>query len=299
MEILSQSDAFLFALLAAVSWGMGPIFAKRGTERGVTPLQGTVIVILLNCVLFWPAVFAFSGSGGPFAALSLADVGVFVVGGIVGTTMGRITNYEGIDRVGASVNSAIIGTQPFFATVLAIALLGEAVSFLLFVGVLGIVVGGSVISVSKGGDIRGWKSWELLFPLGAATAYAGGSVVRRFGFSATPASVLEALTINETAALVALGAYVWTLRRDELRGASLLPSTQFVISGLFSALGLFALFEGLSRGPVSIVVPITATSPLFTTFFSYVALRQVERVTRGVVVGAVLIVLGAGLIAAL
>lgn len=299
MSVLAEYDALLFAFLSALTWGVAPIFAKRGTESGVSPLQGTVIVILLNNVIYWPAVFVFSGPAGPFAGLTLGDVGVFVAGGIVGTTMGRIVNYEGVHRVGASVNSAIIGSQPFFATLLAIAFLGESVSMLLFVGIAGIVVGGGIISVSKGGDIKGWKSWELLFPLGAATAYAGGSVIRRFGFTATPASVLEALTINETAAIVALGTYIWTARRGELRGAVSLPSAQFVISGGFSAIGLFALFEALSRGPVSIVVPITATSPLFTTLFTYLALRRVERVTRGVVVGAVLIVFGAGLIASL
>ena len=49
-------------------------------------------------------------------------------------------------------------------------------------------------------------------------------------------------------------------------------------------------------GGVAIVDSLAATTSLFTTIFSAVLLGDVERVTRGVITGAMLVVLGAILI---
>jgi drug/metabolite transporter (DMT)-like permease len=56
------------------------------------------------------------------------------------------------------------------------------------------------------------------------------------------------------------------------------------------------MFEAFARGPVAIVDPLVGVAPLFTTVFAAAFLRDLERVTVGIVVGALLIVLGGGLI---
>ena len=60
-------------------------------------------------------------------------------------------------------------------------------------------------------------------------------------------------------------------------------------------LAFFTAFS-LEAGRVAVVDSLAATAPLFTAIFSAVLLRDVERVTRGVVFGAVLVVIGAVLI---
>jgi drug/metabolite transporter (DMT)-like permease len=52
------------------------------------------------------------------------------------------------------------------------------------------------------------------------------------------------------------------------------------------------MFAALATGPVIIVAPVVGTSPLFTTLFAAVVLRDVEQVTRRTVVSAVLTVMG-------
>ena len=84
--------------------------------------------------------------------------------------------------------------------------------------------------------------------------------------------------------------------------------------GAQTAAGIVVLVAGLvtlavSRGgdlsgwsawelgfPVAVVDPIAVTAPLFTTVFAYFLLRDVERITRGIVLGAALIVAGGALI---
>jgi drug/metabolite transporter (DMT)-like permease len=204
-----------------------------------------------------------------------------------------------VDRVGASVNSAGVSVRPLFATSLAIAWLGEPVTLATVLGVVVLVAGLVVLALAKGGDVSGWEPRELLFPVAAALAFAVGNVVRKFGLDTTPATTLQAVTVNETAALVGLAGYALASRG---RGAFDVPRRTygiFAVSGTITAVALLSLFEAFDRGPVAVVDPLAGTAPLFTTLFAAFLLRDLERVTRGVVAGAGLIVAGAALITAL
>jgi uncharacterized membrane protein len=175
---------------------------------------------------------------------------------------------------------------------MALVFLQETVTSLNAVGILLIVTGVVVLSLTKGGDVRGWRLRDLAFPISAAVAYSAGNVVRRYGFIVTPASTLEAIALNETAATLTLGTYLLVTRRDRLSAGNRSPLPFFVLAGVFSASGLFALFHALSLGEVTVVDPISGMATLFATLFSYFLLRDVELVTRGVVVGAMLVVVG-------
>lgn len=288
-------DAVAFALAAAVLWGLGPVFTKKGLERGGTTVQATMVVIVASGILFWSALIATAGTRA-FSGLSWGGAGIFFLGGVVGTTLGRISNYAGVRRVGASVSTAVINTRPLFAVMLASVFLEERVTVVTIVGVTSLVSGVVVLSMAKGGDVRGWRSVDLSFPLLAALAYAVGNIIRRFGFLTTGASSLEAVTLNETAALFTLGTYLVVRRRDRIGSASKAAIPYFVLAGVIGSAALFTLFHALSLGEVSIVDPVAGTAPLFATLFAFALLRDVEAVTPGVVVGALLIVGGGVLV---
>jgi drug/metabolite transporter (DMT)-like permease len=74
---------------------------------------------------------------------------------------------------------------------------------------------------------------------------------------------------------------------DFRRGALL-----FVCVGIFSSLGVVGLFQALERGPVVLVSPVVSVNPLFTLLFAALLLREVERITAQVVLGALLVVAG-------
>jgi uncharacterized membrane protein len=56
-------------------------------------------------------------------------------------------------------------------------------------------------------------------------------------------------------------------------------------------------FVALDLGRVAIASSLIATTPLFTAAFAYVLLDDFERITRGDVAGAALVVVGAIVIA--
>ena len=295
---------YALTLLTAVLWGFGPILDKRGMDAGGTTLQASIVVVLVDSGLYWLALAGVALVTGvaPFADITPLAAGIFLGAGFVGTALGRLAVFAGVRRVGASINSAAIASRPLFATLLAVALLDEAVTLLTVAGIVVLVGGLAVLSLSRGGDIGGWERKHLAYPVVGAVFFAAGNVARRYGLELTPTTALEAVALNETAALVALLAYAATVSDADREGLVSAPRRTygyFTASGVLTAVALLAMFAALAHpaGRVAIVDPLVATAPLFTAVFAAVLLRDVERVTLGVVAGALLVVVGAALVA--
>ncbi|WP_049928146.1 EamA family transporter [Halopiger goleimassiliensis] len=290
-------EVVALALVPAVLWGLTPIFDKRGMAAGGGSVQASLVVVVVDSAIYWLVIAALYGSSA-FAGLTLEVLAVFVFAGVVGTALGRITIFVGVDRVGASLNSTILSTRPLFATAVALAVLGEPLGPVTGLGVVVLVVGLSILTVSQGGDREGWEPRDLLWPLAAAATFAVANVARRYGMLETPISALEAVAINETAGLVALAAYVAAVGGRDALAKPRSSYRYFAVSGVLTTAAMLGLMAalGLEGGRIAIVDPLVATAPFFTLVFAAVLLRDLERVTRGVVAGAVLVVVGAVLI---
>lgn len=291
-----ETLAITAGLLAAVFYGISPVVSKRGLSYGGTPITVAVIVVATGTVVLWGIHFALHGVGDFPPKLAPSGYAIFIIGGLVGTALGRISNYTGVDRVGASINTAVISTNPIFATVLALIFLGEYITVPQAFGVVIIAAGLVNLSFSGGGDISGWSKTDLLFPLFAAFAYGAGGVIRRYGLTETAATPIEGAALNETAALIAMVSFVVTRRRSVLDQLPFRALAYFVATGVVGSLGVLMLFVGLKNGPVAIVTVLSSISLLIAVALSYVLLDDLEHVTRKIVVSTVLIVVGVSLL---
>ena len=70
----------------------------------------------------------------------------------------------------------------------------------------------------------------------------------------------------------------------------------FLLSGIFVFFALFLLFQALIIGPVSIADPLLGTAPLFTVLIAVVLLGKVERITKTLIIGTLLIIIGIALL---
>lgn len=291
-----ELDVVALALLTAAAWGASSPVTKLGLERGGTPFQASLTIVSVSVVVYWGALLVRGESLVDHPAWVLA---LFAFTGLLATAVARVVTYTGVDRVGASVNSAGVNTRPVWAMLLAVAFLGETVTLQTGIGVVVVVVGLIALALSEGGDVTGWRLHDLAFPIGAAMAFAVGNVIRRFALSTTDVTSLEAVAINETAGFIGLAAYIVAFRADDVRGFLSAPRRAygfFLGSGLLGALALFTLFEALSRGRVVVVDPLSSPTSLFAILFTFLFLREVEQVTRRLVVGGVLVVTGVVLI---
>jgi uncharacterized membrane protein len=286
---------YALPLLTAVLWGFTPILDRRGMDGGGSSLQASLVVVVVDSTLYWLALVALRGS---LPALPLATLGIFAAAGVVGTALGRLAVFAGVARVGASVSSAGTSARPLFAAALAVVWLGEPITTPTALGIVAVVGGLVALSLSQGGDLGGWSARDLAFPVGAAAFFAVGNVVRRYGLTRTAIDPLAAVAVNDTAALLALAGYALVRGRGDVLRAPGRTHGYFAGSGALTAVALLSFFAAfaLPAGRVALVDPLEATAPLFTIVFAAALLGDVERVTRGVVAGAVLVVIGAVLV---
>jgi len=70
-----------------------------------------------------------------------------------------------------------------------------------------------------------------------------------------------------------------------------------VLAGLASTWGVLFLFFALSKSPVVLVSPATSINPLITMTLSHLFLQRLEKVTLRLVIGTLMIIGGATIIA--
>jgi uncharacterized membrane protein len=280
----------LLALGGALLSAAATIFIRQGL-RGSDPYTGFWINLVVGTVSLWIAVLA---TGGP-VQVSVRGALFFLFAGLIGTVGGRLLRFVAIERVGASISAALINLNPFVATALAIAVLGEHVTLPIVLGTAVIVVGTTLLSI--GGRRLGVSPLQLALPVLSAICFGVVAVLRKLGLSDT--GVVVGSAINVTTALVAFTAFLLASGRSEVmvcRGRSL---AHFVAAGLTENLGVFMNVMALSLGTVSIVTPLYGTAPIFVLFLAPFFLRDVETLSVRIVAGTLLIVFGVYLTTAL
>jgi drug/metabolite transporter (DMT)-like permease len=285
--LLDQIDPKLFALVTALSFGFNPILLKIGYGKGGTPdvslMVGLIVAVPIYILLLPLAGGLHMDQVGPVTLFA------FIMGGLFGSGIGRRWQYIAVDRIGASAAVTIKNSAPVFSAVLAAILFAEPVSIVQWLAILAIVVGVAFVTWKPGRPLRSWFDAGVLAAIAAAVAYGIRPLFLKFGLEAADLP-LTAATIGAIAAL----SYALLLGdRTGLRTIHRDPAfPMFVTAGILQAIGFLALNQGLSGGDVSVVYPVTSSTPLFTIALAAVFLRSLETVTWRIIVGAVAVVAG-------
>ena len=280
----------ILALTAALIGAAGTVCIQRGL-RGSDAYTGFWVNLVVGTVGLWVGVALTGGIG----RVSASSVAYFVLAGFVGTFAGRLLRYVSIDKVGASIATALLNLNPMFAALLAIALLGEHVTLPLMAGTVVIVTG--TILLSMRGSRLDFRPRHIVYPILSAACFGIVTVFRKLGLAHMGPVVGSA--INVTTAMIAFTAFLvasgrgWTA---SCRGRSL---AYFIAAGAAENTSVFLNVFALSMGAVSVVAPLYGTAPIFVLFLSFFFLRGIDVLNARVVAGTLLIVAGVGLITAL
>jgi DME family drug/metabolite transporter len=277
----------VLALMTAICFGINPVLLKLGFARKGRSDVAVVIGLAITVPVYL-AIAPLVG-GISFAHMTLPAVVGFVLGGLFGGGIGRRWMYLAIEKIGASPAAAIKNAAPVITTALAILFLGERVTLLHWLAIVTIVAGITLITWRKGLGVRHMLSVGVLAALGSALSYGVRPLFLKYGLDAANLPLTGAL-IGAVAALVYAAVLtpnseLWFGLREKSLGL-------FAASGILQALGFLALTFGLSGEDVSIVYPVTSTAPLFTLLFTALMLRNTERLTWRIVIGAVAITAG-------
>jgi drug/metabolite transporter, DME family len=131
------------ALTSAVLWGAIPVFVRKGLVHASPSVAAVVgllasLPLLLGVFLFHPR--SVMQAVEPQAALW------FVAVGVLGPGLGRLFNYVGVQRLGATRATPLINSSPLFTTIFALVFLHEQITLKIALGVLCIVSGIAVLT---------------------------------------------------------------------------------------------------------------------------------------------------------
>lgn len=135
-------NAFLFAGIAMLLWGIAPIFGKLGLLT-TQPLAALTIRSLVVSVILLIAVTA-SGQWGNITGINAKSAIFLALEGICAALLGQLSYYYALKYGEVGRISAVVAAFPLVALLLGILLLGEKLTFTKIIATL-LVVSGIVL----------------------------------------------------------------------------------------------------------------------------------------------------------
>ncbi len=282
-----------FAATSAILFGLMSVSVRIGLRGGTRVEAASLVTALtaLAAIVAGTAVWVLGGG-----ALHAGALWPFVLAGVLAPGLSQLFFFQAVRDAGASRTSVVVGVAPLVAVVLALLLLHEPARPVLLFGALAIVAGSVALGLEPERP-AGFRRAGVLYALLATLLFASRDDLLRWLATGTTVAPLPAAAVSMAGGALTLA--VFLLARRLVRLEELRPAWRsFAVTGLLFAVSYAFLFEAYYRGRVSVVSPLVATESLFGVLFAALLLRRSELIGRHVVIGAVLVVVGAALIGA-
>ena len=281
--------AIILGIASAVFLGGGLVLTQFGL-RYIHPLSGAAISVpSFTFVFLLLSPILLHGQ-----SIEWRAVPIFAAVGLVFPAILTILTFASNRALGPVVTGALGNLSPLLSVAVAVLVLHEPLRPLQFAGLLIAVLGVFAITVTRTDDLRDWRTWALLLPLGASVLRGVIPPVIKVGLEIWPAPIAAGLTgyIFSTMTVLAIE----RIRTGRfLVQAPMAGKMWFALNGICNGVGTLLLYAALGNGPVSLVAPLYATYPLFTVGMSVMFLGNV-RITWRLVAGTVLTVGGVVLV---
>ena len=289
-----MSDAVLatgFSLGTAWMTAVYSLLAKRGQRHGAA-LTGVVIGLIVSV----PLLVALAILSWEPAWWNKKAWFWFFLAGLTGPAAGRVFMFRAIHRLGMSRAVPLLAAYPLFSAVFAHVFLGERAGPYVWAGIFLVVFGCAGVAHQRKSDAS-WDRRGLWLPLLAVLGFSISSIFRKIGVEVVPSPLLG-ITLTSAFGLAALAALLGFLPKEQRPSLGWGKAwTFYAPCGLINTLGFWSHFASLKYGDISVVSPLSSTSPFFALLFTWIFLRDMERVTPPILLGTVAIVSGGALIA--
>jgi DME family drug/metabolite transporter len=290
----------LAALGAAISWTVSAVLYKKALLQA-KPVSANIVRLACTATVLL-ALLAALGKTEVMMTLPQNVIVLAIVSGVIGLGVGDTLYMMSLRDIGVARAIPITCTYPLFNLLWAVSLSGETVTFPVVLGAVIIVLG--IMLLSQADQTGEPKSQKRVLYKGLALALAT-AIVWSISITMINVAVKEtpdldhALAINVVRVMaIALTFFAVSPIMD--RGLGFLKMNRktvvTLIAGGIVALGLgwFFLSYSFVETLESRAVPISSTTPLFSTLTSIVLLH--EKVTAKNALGSIIIVVGIFLI---
>jgi drug/metabolite transporter (DMT)-like permease len=283
--------AIILGIASAAFLGGGLVLTQFGL-RYIHPLSGAAISVPSFTIVFLLiSPFLLHGQ-----TIEWHAVPIFMAVGLVFPAVLTILTFASNRALGPVVTGALGNLSPLLSVAVAVLVLHEPLRGLQFAGLMVAMLGVFAITVTRTPDMRDWRTWALLLPLGASVMRGVIPPVIKVGLEIWPVPIAAGLTGYICSTLTVLTVERIRTGRFLVR-APLAGKLWFACNGICNGIGTLLLYAALGNGPVSLVTPLYATYPLFTVGLSVLFLGNVK-ITWRLMAGTLLTVGGVVLILA-
>ena len=254
--------------------------------RYSTPLTATFASLIIHTVVLWIAVFMTGG----IPDVAWLGVVVICLTGIVQPVM-RVFQYKGMEKIGTSRAITLRNSYPLLSVLIGISFLGEQLTLLGAFGIA-LIMSGIVLSTWRLDEqFKDFRWLYVIYPLITAAISAVVHPLRRYALLQSNEPLFFAALVGPISLLSFAVYYNTPVNQEKLvwDRRSLWP---FVVSGMGETLAVLFMLNAFANGPVVIVSPISATSPIWTALLGAIFLREIERITWASIVGTISVVAG-------
>ena len=291
----------LWALAAGVGFGLFQTL-NRQALRGMDVYLSTFLQLAISAVVL-AAVALLTEDLSPLRSAPAVSYVHFALAGFFHFLIGWTFLNASQRKIGAARTSPLIGTNPLFAAVLGVVLLGELPTWLEVAGIVLIVYGAYLVSKESNGNAGGQgeapsnpgsmlrASW---LGLSAGLCWAISPIFIRYGLKGLPSPLLG-VTLGVTVSAISYGLILlWQRQRWTKMPFSSEAWAYKIAAGLLVGLSTWMRYLAIELAPVAVVLALLMVSaPVVLLLSPLVSGKQVERVTTVLVLGTGLILGGA------
>ena len=222
----------------------------------------------------------------------------FLVLGIISPGFTQVLFAQAVRNIGASRAMVFTGMIPLASGFAAVVFLDEPFRLALLFGTL-LVVGGGMLLVWDRTRPPNYRAIGIAWALASIVFFAMRDNVSRWVTTDRGVPPLAAAAALLGGASVALGLYLIVTRTPRTALAQMRASVRpFLLPGLLFGVSYAMFLTALERGKVTIVSPLSGTFVLWTVVLSAIFLRQLEAISKRLVIAAILVLAGAAIVAA-
>lgn len=276
----------MFAFGSALFAGLTAILAKcgiRNTDSNVATALRTIVVLAFS----WIMVFV-TGVQSGMDSIS-AKTMVFLVLSGVATGASWLCYFKALQLGNVNKVTPIDKSSTVLTMFLAFVLLGEELTWMKAVAMVGIGIGTYMMIQKKQTEEKKEDKKWLLYAIGSAVFASLTSILGKIRISDINSNLGTAIRTIVVLVMAWIVVFV-TGKQHTIKDIDKKSWIFLVLSGVATGGSWLCYYRALQTGPASVVVPIDKLSILVTIAFSYIVFH--EKLTKKAGCGLVLIVAG-------
>ena len=289
-----------YALLAMLCFATNIMITRYAVAR--LPVEAGFFIVLATNVLFPAAIFAaeLAVRAAPYA-WDWKGAGLFAIGGVIGTFLGRRFLFDAVRILGPSRASVFHSTAPAFALVAAW-LLADEVLGAYEIALMAVVWFGLWLTQPRAGSLQALSPEMLrkgmVVGLLTVAGFGFGNVLRGLAMRVWDEAALGTVV----ASLAALACQFVVTRNwpgivAQLRGTDRKAVLLYTGCGVFTSLGSIFISLAMTKIEIALAVLVVHTTPIVIFPVSVWLLKNREALNARTVSGAALVLAGIAFLA--